>query len=150
MREEAEVIGNRMVSIKEFRSALGRLSFMMSAFKRFKPFLSPLYSWVCAVSDAPSASTAHHDPSVPHKREVDEEETDHWFRPDAKAHWGWCSADSKDGEMPILIGPPNCPSGRSPHWSSWGTLHRSSPSMEKRGSRSFICRQERTTWAIGM
>jgi hypothetical protein len=37
-------IANKVVRVEEFRSALGRLAFMMSAFVHLKPLLGPLYS----------------------------------------------------------------------------------------------------------
>ena len=110
------VAENRFVKIDECRSALGRLAFMMSAFEHLKPFLGPIYSWVSAVDHC----TALQVPAgivvileflkrtmVPgvartiiHQRA--EEESDHWFRSDAKAQGeeivigGWCCGDSKD------------------------------------------------------
>eukprot|EP00435_Cladocopium_sp_Y103_P022693 s5638_g5.t1 len=44
-----KTITHKMVRVDEFRSALGRLAFMMSAFGHLKPLLGPLYSWVTAV-----------------------------------------------------------------------------------------------------
>ena len=45
----AKTLANKMVRVDEFRSALGRLAFMMAAFVHLKPFLGPLYSWISAV-----------------------------------------------------------------------------------------------------
>ena len=45
----AKTLANKVVRIDEFRSALGRLAFMMAAFAHLKPLLGPLYSWITAV-----------------------------------------------------------------------------------------------------
>ena len=37
-----KTVANKVVRVEEFRSALGRLAFMMSAFGHLKPFLGPL------------------------------------------------------------------------------------------------------------
>lgn len=44
-----KTVSNKVVRVGEFRSALGRLAFMMSAFTHLKPLLAPLCSWITAV-----------------------------------------------------------------------------------------------------
>ena len=112
-----KILANKVVATEEFRSALGRLSFMMSAFEHLKPFSGPLYSWVCAVEHCPMLQVPAGVLMILHflKRVMVEgvactrirpksvgEEPDHWFRSDAKAEGekivlgGWCTADSKE------------------------------------------------------
>jgi hypothetical protein len=60
-------VANKVVQVEEFRSALGRLAFMMSAFTHLKPLLGPLYSWITAVdhcTDAPSPRGDYLDPDL--------------------------------------------------------------------------------------
>ena len=112
-----KILANKVVATEEFRLALGRLSFMMSAFEHLKPFLGPLYSWVCAVEHCPMLQVPAAVLMILEflKRVMVEgvacmrirpksvgEEPDHWFRSDAKAEGekivlgGWCTADSKE------------------------------------------------------
>eukprot|EP00435_Cladocopium_sp_Y103_P069710 s303_g33.t2 len=111
-----KVVTNRMVRVEEFRSALGRLAFMMSAFGHLKPLLGPLYSWVTAVDhcttlQVPAAvlmilmflkRTLVSDVARTKVRPPEENEEDHFFRSDAKAEGelvvigGWCCGDSPD------------------------------------------------------
>eukprot|EP00435_Cladocopium_sp_Y103_P023419 s974_g5.t1 len=112
----AKILGNKVVRIDEFRSALGRLAFMVSAFTHLKPFLGPLYSWVTAVDhcntlQVPAAVLLVLDflkrtmvPEVARTKVKprEESEAEHHFRSDAKAEGevvvlgGWCCSDSKD------------------------------------------------------
>ena len=107
---------NKVVRVEEFRSALGRLAFMMSAFSHLKPLLGPLYTWVTAVDhcntlQVPAAvimiltflkTTMVPEIARTKVRMSPEVEGDHAFRSDAKAEGetvvlgGWCCSDSPD------------------------------------------------------
>ena len=109
-------VANKVVRVEEFRSALGRLAFMMSAFGHLKPFLGPLYSWVTAVDhcntlQVPAAvimilgflkATMVPEIARTKVRLSPEVEEEHAFRSDAKAEGetvvigGWCCSDSPD------------------------------------------------------
>ena len=112
----AKVLANKVVRVDEFRSALGRLSFMMAAFPHLKPLLGPLYSWVTAVDhcntlQVPAAvlmiltflrRTLVAEVARTKVRPRIEDEGDHAFRSDAKAEGetvvlgGWSCSDSPD------------------------------------------------------
>eukprot|EP00435_Cladocopium_sp_Y103_P057979 s1782_g20.t1 len=103
-----KTITNKMVRVDEFRSALGRLAFMMSAFGHLKPLLGPLYSWVrtvdhCTTLQVPAAvlmiltflkRTLVAEIARTKVRPPLEEEEDHFFRSDAKA----------EGELVVIGG----------------------------------------------
>ena len=109
-------VANKVVRVEEFRSALGRLAFMMSAFTHLKPLLGPLYSWVTAVDhcntlQVPAAvlmilaflkTTMVPEIARTKVRLLPEVEEEHVFRSDAKAEGetvvlgGWCCSDSPD------------------------------------------------------
>ena len=109
-------IANKVVRVEEFRSALGRLAFMMSAFVHLKPLLGPLYSWVTAVDhcntlQVPAAvilvlmflkATMIPEIARTKIRVTPALEGDHIFRSDAKAEGenvvlgGWCCGDSPE------------------------------------------------------
>ena len=112
----AKVLANKVVRVDEFRSALGRLAFMMAAFAHLKPFLGPLYSWItavdhCSTLQVPAAvllildflrRTMVGQVARTKIRVEPEGERDHLFRSDANAEGetvvigGWCCADSRD------------------------------------------------------
>eukprot|EP00435_Cladocopium_sp_Y103_P031679 s3830_g8.t1 len=111
----AKTTANKVVRVDEFRSALGRLAFMMAAFTHFKPLLGPLYSWVTAVDhcntlQVPAAVLMVleflKETMVPEiartKVRPRRDDGDHYFRSDAKAEGetvvigGWACCDSKD------------------------------------------------------
>ena len=61
-----KTVSNKVVRVGEFRSALGRLAFMMSAFTHLKPLLAPLCSWITAVDHLQHLASSGSGPSHTH------------------------------------------------------------------------------------